>query len=69
MSTGRQAVNSDQAPPPRAFYNQAIVANGFVFCSGQLPKDSTGNIVNGAIQDRAVCDTTTPSYILIYVKM
>lgn len=55
MSFSRQAVNTEEAPPPRPFYNQALVANGFVFCSGQLPKDSTGNIVSGTVQDRAVC--------------
>ncbi|CAG8255586.1 unnamed protein product [Penicillium salamii] len=53
MSAQRQVVNSDQAPPPRPFYNQAVIANGFVFCSGQLPKDSNGKIVQGNVQDRA----------------
>ncbi|CAI7643544.1 unnamed protein product [Penicillium pancosmium] len=53
MSFSRQAVNTEEAPPPRPFYNQALVANGFVFCSGQLPKDSTGKIVCGTVQDRA----------------
>ncbi|RAL03124.1 Endoribonuclease L-PSP [Aspergillus ibericus CBS 121593] len=53
MSARREAVNTQDAPPPRAFYNQAVVANGFVFCSGQLPKDATGRIVEGTIQDRA----------------
>lgn len=50
-----KAVNTQKAPPPRPFYNQAVVANGFVFCSGQLPKDATGKIVSGTVQDRAVC--------------
>jgi hypothetical protein len=54
MSSSREAVNTAEAPPPRPFYNQAVVANGFVFCSGQLPKDSTGRIVSGTVQDRAV---------------
>ncbi|KAF3026182.1 hypothetical protein E8E15_008471 [Penicillium rubens] len=51
MSSSREAVNTAEAPPPRPFYNQAVVANGFVFCSGQLPKDSTGRIVSGTVQD------------------
>ncbi|KAJ5975793.1 hypothetical protein N7481_009500 [Penicillium waksmanii] len=51
MSFSRQAVNTEEAPPPRPFYNQAVVANGFVFCSGQLPKGSTGKIVSGTVQD------------------
>ncbi|KAJ5406755.1 hypothetical protein N7527_001000 [Penicillium freii] len=52
MSSSRKAVNTNEAPPPRPFYNQAVVANGFVFCSGQLPKDCTGRIVSGTVQDR-----------------
>lgn len=48
------AVFTEKAPKPRPVYNQAIVANGFVFCSGQLPKDLQGNIVQGTVQDRAV---------------
>ncbi|RSM12340.1 hypothetical protein CEP52_002557 [Fusarium oligoseptatum] len=46
------AVLTDKAPKPRPIYNQAIIANGFVFCSGQLPKDLNGNIVQGTVQDR-----------------
>lgn len=59
MSSSRKAVNTNEAPPPRPFYNQAVVANGFVFCSGQLPKDCTGRIVSGTVQDRTVCYQTT----------
>lgn len=32
-----QSVETGQAPPPGGHYSQAIVANGFVFVSGQLP--------------------------------
>ncbi|KAE8422755.1 Endoribonuclease L-PSP/chorismate mutase-like protein [Aspergillus pseudocaelatus] len=52
MSASPQVINTKEAPPPRPFYNQAVIANGSVFCSGQLPKDSTGKIVKGTIQDR-----------------
>ncbi|KAF4992527.1 hypothetical protein FDECE_13684 [Fusarium decemcellulare] len=45
-------VYTDKAPKPRPVYNQAIVANGFVFCSGQLPKDINGKLVEGTVQDR-----------------
>ena len=48
------AVFTDKAPKPRPVYNQAIVANGLVFCSGQLPKDLSGKIVEGTVQDRTV---------------
>ncbi|KAJ5744694.1 hypothetical protein N7533_009564 [Penicillium manginii] len=50
MSFSHEAVNTTEAPPPRPFYNQAVVANGFLFCSDQLPKDSTGRIVSGTNQ-------------------
>ncbi|EXJ79413.1 endoribonuclease L-PSP [Capronia epimyces CBS 606.96] len=48
----KRAVYTDKAPKPRPVYNQAIVANGFVFCSGQLPKDLSGKLVEGTVQDR-----------------
>ena len=44
----RQAVSSDQAPPALGPYSQAIVAGGFVFCSGMAGIDpSTGTIPQG----------------------
>ncbi|KAH8662423.1 Endoribonuclease L-PSP/chorismate mutase-like protein [Xylariales sp. PMI_506] len=49
----RRAILTDKAPTPRPVYSQAIVANGFVFVSGQLPKDLSGKLVEGTVQDRA----------------
>ncbi|KAH6720334.1 Endoribonuclease L-PSP/chorismate mutase-like protein [Leptodontidium sp. MPI-SDFR-AT-0119] len=46
------AVYTDKAPRPHPVYNQAIIANGLVFCSGQLPKNLEGKIVEGTVQDR-----------------
>jgi len=43
----RRAVSSDQAPPALGPYSQAIVAGGFVFCSGMAGIDPT----TGAIPD------------------
>jgi 2-iminobutanoate/2-iminopropanoate deaminase len=43
----RQAVSSDQAPAALGPYSQAIVAGGFVFCSGTAGIDPA----NGAIPD------------------
>jgi 2-iminobutanoate/2-iminopropanoate deaminase len=44
----RQAVSSDQAPPALGPYSQAIVAGGFVFCSGMAGIDpATGTIPDG----------------------
>jgi 2-iminobutanoate/2-iminopropanoate deaminase len=44
----RQAVTSDQAPAALGPYSQAIVAGGFIFCSGMAGIDpSTGTIPDG----------------------
>ena len=44
----RQAVSSDQAPAALGPYSQAIVAGGFVFCSGTAGIDpETGTIPDG----------------------
>lgn len=44
----RQAVTTDQAPPALGPYSQAIVAGGFVFCSGTAGIDpATGTAPDG----------------------
>jgi 2-iminobutanoate/2-iminopropanoate deaminase len=44
----RQAVSTDRAPAALGPYSQAIVAGGFVFCSGMAGIDpSTGTIPDG----------------------
>jgi 2-iminobutanoate/2-iminopropanoate deaminase len=44
----REAVTSDQAPAALGPYSQAIVAGGFVFCSGMAGIDpATGTIPEG----------------------
>lgn len=52
----KQAVNTDKAPKALpGIYNQAIVANGTVYCSESIGMDpSTGEIVQGDIRDRTV---------------
>lgn len=51
----RTPVLTDKAPAPREVYSQAIVANGFVFCSGQIGKNpATGQMVSGTVTDRTV---------------
>jgi 2-iminobutanoate/2-iminopropanoate deaminase len=37
---------------PRGHYTPAIVENGFVFVSGQLPMDSAGNMVKGTVEEQ-----------------
>jgi 2-iminobutanoate/2-iminopropanoate deaminase len=45
-----QVVATDKAPGAVGPYSQAIIANGFVFLSGQIPLDpSTGSMVTGTI--------------------
>jgi len=44
----RRAVSTDAAPPAIGPYSQAVVANGFVFCSGTVGIDPlTGNLAEG----------------------
>jgi 2-iminobutanoate/2-iminopropanoate deaminase len=44
----RQAVHTEQAPPALGPYSQAIVAGGFVFCSGTAGIDpATGTAPDG----------------------
>jgi 2-iminobutanoate/2-iminopropanoate deaminase len=46
----RQAVSSDQAPAALGPYSQAIVAGGFVFCSGTAGIDPATGAVGGGIE-------------------
>ncbi|KAH8178182.1 endoribonuclease l-PSP domain-containing protein [Sarocladium implicatum] len=48
----RVAVRTNKAPPPKPIFNQAIIANGFVFCSGQVGRDANGKDIEGTVQDR-----------------
>jgi 2-iminobutanoate/2-iminopropanoate deaminase len=44
-------IRTDAAPAPVGPYSQAIVANGVVYCSGQIPLDpATGEMVDGDIE-------------------
>lgn len=46
-----RAVRADDAPAAIGPYSQAVVANGFVFCSGQIPLDpATGAVVEGDVR-------------------
>ncbi len=55
----RQAVRTDKGPAPIGPYSQAIIANGFVFVSGQTALDpATGEFVQGdvSVQSGRVLD-------------
>ncbi len=46
----RRTVRTDKAPAAIGPYSQAVVAGGFLFCSGQIPLDpGTGKVVEGGI--------------------
>lgn len=45
-----QQISTTHAPAAIGPYSQAIAADGWVFCSGQIPLDpATGNLVEGDI--------------------
>ncbi|MBN2230881.1 MAG: RidA family protein [Candidatus Thorarchaeota archaeon] len=49
----RKVIATDKAPKAIGPYSQGIKANGFVFCSGQLPANpSTGELVTGSITEQ-----------------
>ena len=49
----RSVINDANAPNPIGSYNQAVVANGFVFTAGQIAIDpSNGQLVDGSFKDR-----------------
>ncbi|KAH0362073.1 hypothetical protein KCU65_g8267, partial [Aureobasidium melanogenum] len=49
--SSKTAVLTSKAPKPLpGIYSQAIVANGFVYCSGAIATDTTGKIIDGDIQ-------------------
>lgn len=37
---------------PRGHYTPAVVENGFVFVSGQLPLDNEGNMLKGTVEEQ-----------------
>lgn len=50
----KQEVKTDKAPKAIGPYSQGVIANGFVFCSGQISLDPTsGELNTGPIEDQA----------------
>ncbi len=43
-----ESIHSDQAPQAIGPYAQAIVCNGFIFCSGQTPLDPVTMTITGS---------------------
>ncbi|MHA1909289.1 MAG: RidA family protein [Candidatus Thorarchaeota archaeon] len=49
----REVISTDKAPKAIGPYSQGIKANGFVFCSGQIPFDpKSGEMVTGSITEQ-----------------
>jgi len=61
----KKTVNTSAAPAAIGPYSQAVIADGFLFVSGQIPLDpETGQIVSGSIEDEAVRVMSNLSAIL-----
>src|SRR3954454_23251832 len=53
MSHHRKTVTATGAPDAVGPYSHAVVSNGLVFCSGQVPLDpDSGQLVEGSVGDR-----------------
>ena len=53
MSHHRKTVTAEGAPHAVGPYTHAVVSNGLVFCSGQVPLDpNTGKLVDGTIGEQ-----------------
>ena len=54
----KKIIFTKNAPAPIGPYSQAVLADGMLYCSGQIPLDAmTGAIINGSIaeQTEKVC--------------
>lgn len=49
-------ITSKEAAPPAGPYSHAIKTPSAIYCSGQIPCDAEGNLVEGTIQEKtAAC--------------
>ncbi len=49
----KKIVSTEKAPGAIGPYSQAVIAGGFVFCSGQIPIDpATGEFVSGGVTEQ-----------------
>jgi len=49
-----QIISTNKAPSAIGPYNQAIKANGFIFCSGQISLTADGDLINGDVESQTV---------------
>jgi 2-iminobutanoate/2-iminopropanoate deaminase len=53
VSHHRHPVTAEGAPEAIGPYSHAVVSNGLLFCSGQVPLDpATGELIDGAVGDQ-----------------
>jgi 2-iminobutanoate/2-iminopropanoate deaminase len=49
----RRAVSAEGAPDAIGPYSHAVISNGLLFCSGQVPLDpATGELIDGGVGDQ-----------------
>lgn len=61
----KKIIESPQAPAPIGPYSQAVIANGVVYISGQIPIDqATGTLVSGSIEEETEQVMKNLGYIL-----
>jgi 2-iminobutanoate/2-iminopropanoate deaminase len=50
----RRVIETAEAPAPIGPYSQGVVANGVLYCSGQVPLDpQSGELVEGGVAEQA----------------
>jgi len=49
----KQVISTNDAPKAVGPYSQAVKANGFLFCSGQLPYTKEGQLVGEDVKEQA----------------
>ena len=47
----KKIINSSEAPAAVGPYSHAVLANGFLFVSGQVPLLADGNLLEGTIEE------------------
>jgi 2-iminobutanoate/2-iminopropanoate deaminase len=53
-ASDRRAIETRGAPEPIGPYSQAVIANGVLYCSGQVPLDpESGELIDGGITEQA----------------
>src|SRR3954469_16164911 len=52
--SARPIIETAEGPAPIGPYSQAVVANGVLYCSGQVPLDpASGELIEGGIAEQA----------------